>query len=83
MHVEIIDVSEMKETKQPVKRYDIKPIQGEKCITKKVPMELLPKDMVYCEEISCERTKKGMTDNCALCQHINGDIFIKCQTKYK
>jgi hypothetical protein len=45
-------------------------------------MELLPKDMVSCDEIHCQRTKKGMTDNCSLCQHTNNDIFIKCKTKF-
>jgi hypothetical protein len=67
MDIQIIDTK---------KRYDIRPSPGEKCVITKTPMELLPKDMVSCDDISCERTKKGMTDNCSLCH-------IKCQTKYK
>lgn len=83
MDIQIIDVSKNKQPVDIKKRYDIRPSPGEKCVITKTPMELLPKDMVSCEEISCERTKKGMTDNCSLCQDINKDIFIKCQTKYK
>jgi hypothetical protein len=82
MDMQIIDASKMKQP-DTKKRYDVRPSPGEKCVITKTPMELLPKDMVSCDDISCERTKKGMTDNCSLCQNINKDIFIKCQTKYK
>ena len=75
---------QLKNEKEQLKlSYEIQPVQGEKCTITKTPMELLPKDIVYCEEISCERAKKGMTDNCSLCQNINNDIFIKCETKFK
>ena len=84
MDIKIVDVSQMKKSEL---RYEIQPAREEKCTITKTPMELLPKvlpkDMVSCEEISCERTKKGMTDNCSICQNINNDIFIKCQTKFK
>lgn len=97
MNIKIVDVSQNKKpvelkkekeqlklsTEQPKLPYEIQPTQGEKCTITKTPMELLPEYMVYCEEISCERTKKGMTNNCSLCQNINKDIFIKCQTRYK
>ncbi len=82
MDIQIIDVSKMKQPIDIKKRYDLRPSPGEKCVITKTPMELLPKDMVYCDEISCQRTKKGMTDNCSLCQHTNNDIFIRCETKF-
>lgn len=81
MNVEIIDVSEMK---QPViKRYEIKQSPGEKCLISKIPIELLPKEMVHCDEINCERTKLGMTDNCVICENLNREIFIRCKTRYR
>lgn len=81
VNIEIIDVSKMK---QPViKRYDIKESPGEKCQIKKVPLEIISKNMISCEEISCERTKLGMTDNCTICENKNSDLFIRCRTKYK
>ena len=94
MDIKIVGVSQMKGPIDLKKRkkqqkellklpYEIQPSPGEKCTITKTPMALLPKDMVYCEEISCERTKKGMTDNCSLCQNVNNDIFIRCQTKFK
>ncbi len=77
MYIQILDVSKMKGPIELKKRYELQPSPGEKCTITKTPMELLPKDMVSCDNISCERTKKGMTENCSLCQHINNDVFTK------
>lgn len=82
MDIQIIDASKMKQPVDIKKRYDLRPSPGEKCVITKTPMELLPKDMVSCDDISCERTKKGMTDNCSLCQNVNNNIFIRCETKF-
>jgi hypothetical protein len=82
MDIQILDVSKMKRTVGLKNRYEMQPSPGEKCIITKTPMELLPKDMVSCDDISCERTKKGMTDNCSLCQNVNNNIFIRCETKF-
>ena len=81
MDIEIVDASDIKNIVKG-KRYEIKKARGEICKITKTPMELLPKDMVSCDDIVCERAKKGMTDNCSLCQHVNNDIFIKCETKF-
>lgn len=81
MNIELVDASDIK--KPLGQRYDIKEYPGEKCQTKKVPMEIIPKDMISCEEVNCERTKLGMTDNCVICENINKDIFVRCKTKYK
>lgn len=82
MEIKLLDVSEIK---KPLgqKRYEIKESPGEKCHIGKVPLQTIPKDMIFCEEISCERTKFGMTDNCTICENNNNDIFIRCKTKYK
>jgi hypothetical protein len=82
MNIQIVDVSDMRQPVELKKRYDVQPSPGEKCVVTKTPMEFLPKDMVSCDEIRCQRTKKGLTDNCSLCQHVNNDIFIKCETKF-
>jgi len=81
MDIKLIDASDIK--KPLGQRYDIKEYPGEKCQIKRVPMEIVPKDMISCEEISCERTKLGITDNCAICENKNHDIFVRCKTKYK
>lgn len=81
MHIQILDASQIK--KLYGQRYEIIPAKGEICTMKKTHPRLVPKDKVLCEEISCERTKKGMINNCALCQNINNEIFIKCKIKYK
>lgn len=79
MEIKLVGKSEMKNAKN----IEIKSSPGEKCQLKEVPMELLPKDMVFCHEVDCKRIKLGMTNNCAICQNMNNDIFIKCQTKYE
>lgn len=30
-------------------------------------------------EKPCERQKKGMSDNCALCEGMNKELYIKCE----
>jgi len=81
MDIKLVDASDIK--KPLGERYYIKEHPGERCQIKKVPMEIIPKDMISCEEINCERTKLGMTDNCVICENINKDIFVRCKTKYK
>ena len=81
MDIKLVDVSDIK--KPLGERYSIKESPAEKCQVKKVPLEIISKNMISCEEISCERTKLGMTDNCTICENKNGDLFIRCNTKYK
>ena len=81
MEIKLVDLSDIK--KPVTKRYDIKESPGEKCQIKKVPLEIISKNMISCEEISCERTKLGMTDNCTICENKHNDLFIRCKTKYK
>ena len=81
--MEIIDESEVKKSVKPVNKKPNK--KSDKKIDKKLnkkPEKLpgSPKDIHI--EIHCERTKKGMTNNCSLCQHTNNDIFIICETKF-
>ncbi len=79
MEIKLVGKSEMKNGKN----IEITSSPGEKCQIKEIPMELLPKDMVFCQEVDCQRIKRGMTNNCTICQNLNNDIFVKCENKYK
>jgi len=86
MNIKLIEETEMKEEIPTKKKFEIKEEKedkGEKCQIKEVPLEQIPEGMMFCEEVSCERTAIGMLNNCSICQAVNGDIFARCKTKYK
>lgn len=34
-------------------------------------------------EEPCERQKEGMTDNCALCENTNHNLWLMCLKRYR
>ncbi len=82
MEIKLIDISEIK--KLEPKRYEIKEAPGEKCESRTVPLETIAEtDIIFCEEVACERMKMGVTNNCVICENKNNEVFARCKTKYK
>lgn len=91
MSLELIDKSEMKkDNDEKNKKVEIetdkkdkkdKSVEKDKNIgeSKKKGLKLLPKGDV----IFCERVKKGITNNCALCEMTDKDVFARCTNKWK
>ena len=78
--LELIDESDVR--KDPkielIKKSDVRkdPKIAEK--EKKSGLEFLAKEKVF----TCERSKAGMTNNCAICKELSRYIFDRCPNKY-
>ncbi len=68
MNIELIDESEIKPDNKP------NPKRTENFVKPK---------LVSKEDLrSCERTEKGATSNCAICQELNKEFFSRCNNKW-
>lgn len=87
MEIRIVEEADMekdglaKKDEAAKKKFEIKEGKGEKCQIK--PLKQVPEDMMLCEEVSCQRTAKGMINNCSICENVDNEIFVSCKIKYK
>jgi hypothetical protein len=75
MSIKIIDSSEMKKVVACERDDDNRKDNKDKDLK----IEIIPKSHI----IHCERIKLGTINNCALCENINKDIFLRCSNKFK
>lgn len=66
MPLELIDESEVKSIRETPKKIE------------NIKLKIISKEDV----VSCERTKHGMVNNCAVCQILNKEFFSGCNNKW-
>ncbi len=92
MNIKLVDESDIKKTEK--KRFPVDLIDKDEIVIKeenagkkeilKLPeangMTFISKENI----VECERSARlGVTDNCALCQAMNSELFKKCPNKWK